>query len=271
MSAGSQGRVLRLVRGSSDPERGVFAGAVCSARSGRILPHAGPKRQALKRRSPIAGAGGCRSVCVGPPRLEPCPPCARPRRSTAATTGTDGRNRSGGTPFSFKYKVEPENLFVLSIVTLLSAKPGSFICSLRICMRSSHGLYRDRATSRRRGGVSARRCRSSSLVFVTPRYGCSLASLKRISRLLTTPAQINIVPNAAMHSRVRDGSCVTSAVPVTVRNCTGDEGRPFEVGNQVLISSHRKLLSSKAMAAAIAIAPLVRKRVGRAQLAARRE
>ena len=32
----------------------------------------------------------------------------------------------------------------------------------------------------------------------------------------------------------------------TVRNCTRDEGGPFEVGNQVLISSHRKLLSSKA-------------------------
>jgi hypothetical protein len=31
-----------------------------------------------------------------------------------------------------------------------------------------------------------------------------------------------------------------------MRNCTGDEGRPFEFGNQVLISSHRKLLSSKA-------------------------
>ena len=40
--------------------------------------------------------------------------------------------------------------------------------------------------------------------------------------------------------------CVTSAVFVTVRNSTGDEGRPFEFGNQVLISSHRKLLWSKA-------------------------
>jgi hypothetical protein len=29
-----------------------------------------------------------------------------------------------------------------------------------------------------------------------------------------------------------------------MRNCTRDEGRPF--GNQVLISSHRKLLWSKA-------------------------
>jgi hypothetical protein len=32
-----------------------------------------------------------------------------------------------------------------------------------------------------------------------------------------------------------------------VCNCTRDEGRSFEVGNQVLISSPRKLLSSKAM------------------------
>src|SRR6516165_10875701 len=30
-----------------------------------------------------------------------------------------------------------------------------------------------------------------------------------------------------------------------MRNCTRDEGRSFEVGNQVLISSHRKLLLSK--------------------------
>ena len=37
-----------------------------------------------------------------------------------------------------------------------------------------------------------------------------------------------------------------SPVHTAVRNCTGDEGRPFEVGNQVLISSHRKLPWSKA-------------------------
>jgi hypothetical protein len=36
------------------------------------------------------------------------------------------------------------------------------------------------------------------------------------------------------------------------RNCTRDEGRPFEVGNQVLISSHRKLLLSKAMVVNVA-------------------
>jgi hypothetical protein len=33
-----------------------------------------------------------------------------------------------------------------------------------------------------------------------------------------------------------------------VRNCTRDEGGPFEVGNQVLISSHRKLPQSRAAA-----------------------
>jgi hypothetical protein len=33
-----------------------------------------------------------------------------------------------------------------------------------------------------------------------------------------------------------------SVLLMTVRNYTGDEGRPFEFDNQVLISSHRKLL-----------------------------
>ncbi|MGZ8387853.1 MAG: hypothetical protein ACXWVE_06380 [Rhodoplanes sp.] len=41
------------------------------------------------------------------------------------------------------------------------------------------------------------------------------------------------------------GSRVTP-VHTAMRNCTRDEGRPFEFGNQVLISSHRKLLWSKA-------------------------
>ena len=41
-------------------------------------------------------------------------------------------------------------------------------------------------------------------------------------------------------------------VQTAMRNCTRDEGRSFEVGNQVLISSHRKLLSSKAMVVNVA-------------------
>jgi len=47
---------------------------------------------------------------------------------------------------------------------------------------------------------------------------------------------------------------VSRVTPVQTakRNCTGDEGRPFEFGNQVLISSHRKLLWSKAMVVSVA-------------------
>ncbi len=41
-------------------------------------------------------------------------------------------------------------------------------------------------------------------------------------------------------------------VSTAARNCTRDEGGPFEVGNQVLISSHRKLLWSKAMVVSVA-------------------
>jgi hypothetical protein len=47
---------------------------------------------------------------------------------------------------------------------------------------------------------------------------------------------------------------VSRVTPVhtAVRNCTRDEGRSFEVGNQVLISSHRKPLLSKAMVVNVA-------------------
>jgi hypothetical protein len=43
-----------------------------------------------------------------------------------------------------------------------------------------------------------------------------------------------------------------SPVHTAMRNCTRDEGGPFEIGNQMLISSHRKLLSSKAMVVSVA-------------------
>jgi hypothetical protein len=47
---------------------------------------------------------------------------------------------------------------------------------------------------------------------------------------------------------------VSRVTPVhtVLRNCTRDEGRSFEFGNQVLISSHRKLLLSKAMVVNVA-------------------
>jgi hypothetical protein len=39
---------------------------------------------------------------------------------------------------------------------------------------------------------------------------------------------------------------------MAMRNCTRDEGGPFEFGNPVLISNHRKLLRSKATVVNIA-------------------
>ena len=46
-----------------------------------------------------------------------------------------------------------------------------------------------------------------------------------------------------------------SPVHTAVRNCTRDEGGPFEAGSQVLASSHCKLLSSKAMVVSVAETP----------------
>ena len=45
---------------------------------------------------------------------------------------------------------------------------------------------------------------------------------------------------------------VSRVSPVHLCNYTRDEGGPFEVGNQVLISSHRELLWSKAMVVNVA-------------------
>ena len=49
--------------------------------------------------------------------------------------------------------------------------------------------------------------------------------------------------------RVSRGSPVQTAM----RNCTRDEGGPFGFGNQVLISSHCKLLRSKAVVVSVAV------------------
>ena len=45
------------------------------------------------------------------------------------------------------------------------------------------------------------------------------------------------------------------SVHTAVRNYTGDEGRSFEFDNQVLISSHRKLLWSKVTVVSVAETP----------------
>jgi hypothetical protein len=60
--------------------------------------------------------------------------------------------------------------------------------------------------------------------------------------------------DVVIHSHVGPVSRVTP-VHTALRNCTRDEGRSFEVGNQVLISNHRKLLWSKAMVVNVAEKP----------------
>jgi len=45
----------------------------------------------------------------------------------------------------------------------------------------------------------------------------------------------------AVVNGVKMGSCLPMIVPLPVRNCTRDAGRPFEVANEVLNSSYRKL------------------------------
>src|SRR6476469_2169696 len=70
-------------------------------------------------------------------------------------------------------------------------------------------------------------------------------------RLRHDPAMRWIIGGKAAQGRVSRVSPVQTAM----RNCTRDEGGPFEVGNQVLISSHRKLLLSKAMVVSVAETP----------------
>jgi hypothetical protein len=53
-----------------------------------------------------------------------------------------------------------------------------------------------------------------------------------VSLLAAVPSELGLVSRA-------------SPVHTAMRNCTGDEGEAFELGNQVLISSRRKLLSSR--------------------------
>jgi two-component system, cell cycle response regulator DivK len=99
--------------------------------------------------------------------------------------------------------------------------------------------------------------------------GCDAMYPSRIARVSYWPKSVSSCRSVcAACSRRRGGrialvfaalhmsgyGIVSRVTPVhtAVRNCTRDEGRPFEVGNQVLISSHRKLLLSKAMVVNVA-------------------
>src|SRR5262249_8530077 len=64
-------------------------------------------------------------------------------------------------------------------------------------------------------------------------------------RLLYCEISIRPMSQMGLVSRI-------SPVQTAMRNYTRYEGGPFEFGNQVLISSHRKLLLSKAMVVSVA-------------------
>jgi hypothetical protein len=75
---------------------------------------------------------------------------------------------------------------------------------------------------------------------------------------MTTSAARPVYPDSCRRvvtpESAESGPCVTSTsvLLTTVRNYTGGEGRSFEFDNQVLISSHRKLLWSKVMVVNVA-------------------
>ena len=61
-------------------------------------------------------------------------------------------------------------------------------------------------------------------------------------------AAVDTLAGALLRTSVRLGRVSrTRRLRAAVRNCTRDEGGPFEASSQVQVSSHRKLLSSRAM------------------------
>src|SRR6202040_1541777 len=82
----------------------------------------------------------------------------------------------------------------------------------------------------------------------------ALPAMPRIARAQPYPSRpvriiIPFPAGQATDTVARLMGLVSRVAPVhtAVRNCTRDEGRSFEVGNQVLISSHRKLLFIEVM------------------------
>ena len=80
---------------------------------------------------------------------------------------------------------------------------------------------------------------------------------RSVSGLLLTTHKINTCLECCNAQAMSEVGPVSRVAPVhtAMRNCTRDEGRSFEVGNQVLISSHRKLLSLKATVVNVAEKP----------------
>jgi hypothetical protein len=75
-----------------------------------------------------------------------------------------------------------------------------------------------------------------------------------LTRRVFPPIKIAREQQSRLHRHVRVGSCVTSTVNLDGANCTRDEGGIFEAGSQVRVSSHRELLSLRAMVVSVALA-----------------
>ena len=78
-----------------------------------------------------------------------------------------------------------------------------------------------------------------------------------VSCLMSCDILDAFVHREKMVCQMAEMGLVSRVTPVhtAMRNSTRDEGGPFEVDNQVLISSHRKLLWSKAMVVSVAEKP----------------
>src|ERR1700686_3552155 len=119
-----------------------------------------------------------------------------------------------------------------------------------------HGVRREGRESRL-SLLLGRRCETVETgtcvhLVVSHTHACKLSNRQgSVSRCIRAFSQtvartpMPLMSESGLVSRV-------SPVQTALRNCTRDEGRSFEVGNQVLISSHRKLLSSKAMVVNVA-------------------
>ena len=85
----------------------------------------------------------------------------------------------------------------------------------------------------------------------------TMADVHSGSSISAHPNEVRFTPDSDRTADIRKATLsavVSRASPVqtAMRNCTRDEGGPFEAGSQVLVSSHRKLLSSKAMVVSVA-------------------
>jgi len=112
----------------------------------------------------------------------------------------------------------------------------------------------------------------SSLTLLALSLGSTSANTMSIPRLFAMRSAVPLLSPVSMATSMPRARCApgvsivpadpqmselglvprASPVQTAARNCVRDEGRPFEVGNQVLISSHRKLLSTKAMVVNVA-------------------